>query len=378
MPDTNLAVMPQQSGVVVSREWESQLDLIASTVAPGLNRDEFHLFLHVCRVRHLDPLQRQVHAVKRRTWNKTLNDGKGGYEEKMTIQTGIDGYRAIANRTGLYMPSDREAKIEDPGKETLRATVYVKKFHPISGQWHEFSATAYYREFVQTYKSGDKQVANSMWEKMPLNQLTKCAEALALRKGWPEELGQIYSDEEMQHADSVQILPPEASPKQDKTQRDLGKMKPSSEPNRGHGQEGLSRQPEKTLCNECRTMDGHTDECTSNPKNAIKATKKLTSAERRANWDNYEGHDPKIHISFDEFLQMIAIEKELGLNTKDGDKLVKEMLDRDFEIQHRPLIRADQFQLVLDTIQKTFGPKEEAQEDPGPGEGGPLDGLFDK
>ena len=75
---------------------------------------------------------------------------------------------------------------------------------------------------------------------------------------------------------------------------------------------------------------------------------------------------------------MIAIEKELGLNTKDGDKLVKEMLDRDFEIQHRPLICQDQFQLVLDAIRTTFGPKEEATEDPGPGEGGPLDGLFDE
>ena len=32
---------------------------------------------------------------------------------------------------------------------------------------------------------------------MPVNQLTKCAEALALRRGWPEELGGVYVDEEM-------------------------------------------------------------------------------------------------------------------------------------------------------------------------------------
>jgi len=375
MSESNLAVMSSQpTAVVVSNEWEKQLDLIARTVAPGLSPEEFQLFCHVARVRHLDPLQRQIHAVKRRTWNKQLNGGKGGYDEMMTIQTGIDGYRAIANRTGTYMPSDKPALIEDQGKDTMRITMGVKKFHAASGTWHEFSATAYYREFVQTRKTDDgKYVPNAMWEKMPVNQLTKCAEALALRKGWPEELGGIYVDEEMQHNDSPQYMPPDpAAPKQDKTKRDLGTMKPSISPNRGHGNEGTV-QVENTICAECRGVNGHKEDCKNHPKNKAKTSKKPEGKQdRRAAWVNQPGHDPKIHIGFDDAIQLFELQRDLKISDED----MKAFLDKNFEIQHRYLIRQADFQLVLDALRKEYGPKEPETETVAD-DGSDLAGMFD-
>ena len=378
MPDTNLAVMtPQTTAVVVSNEWEKQLDLIARTVAPGLEPEEFQLFCHVARVRHLDPLQRQIHAVKRNQYDKTLNGGRGGYTKVMTIQTGIDGYRSIANRTGLYMPSDKSALLEDAGTAAMRITMWVKKYHPVSGSWHEFSATAYYREFVQTRKDEKLgPVPNSMWEKMPLNQLTKCAEALALRKGWPEELGGIYVDEEMQHADSPQVLPPEPGNKQtDRTKKELGTLQTSTSPNRGHGNEGTV-QTEKTICAECRQENGgHTADCKMNPKNKTKG-KQETQQSRAEQWRTREGHDPKVHISLKDAMQLFDLQRDLGIKEED----MKGWLDANFEIQHRHLIRQDQFQLILDTIQKQFGPKPVEQQ--APDQQGPdvqdsgLTGLF--
>jgi phage recombination protein Bet len=184
----------EQSGLVVAQpEWERKLALVKQTVAPGLTNDEFELFCHVAKTRNLDPLQRQIHAVKRRTFN---NESKS-WEEKLTIQIGIDGFRAIANRTGLYMPSDKTPLIEGSESSEMRATVWVKKYHRESKTWNEFGATAYYREFVQLKKDGNEYKPVAMWAKMPLSMTEKCAEAKALRRGWPEELGQIYIPEEI-------------------------------------------------------------------------------------------------------------------------------------------------------------------------------------
>jgi phage recombination protein Bet len=224
-----------------SNEWEGKLELIRRTYAAGTSDDEFELFCHVAKVRHLDPLQRQIYAVVRSVWNSDTES----YEKRMTIQTGIDGYRAIANRTGEYMPSDRPPLIEDMGTVNARVTVFVKKWSKHDQQWHEFSATALYREFVQTRKKGQEYIPVAMWKKMPINQTTKCAEALALRRGWPEELGNIYVEEEMQQLDGDQrgaATPPKAaSERAKKGAREVGTLTPSSSPNRGHGNEGMEQ-----------------------------------------------------------------------------------------------------------------------------------------
>jgi phage recombination protein Bet len=350
MSETAIAVSaPVPVQLQVSREWENQLDLVKRTVASGLTDEEFALFCHVARMRHLDPLQRQIHAVKRSSW-----DGeKNGYVEKMTIQTGIDGYRSIANRTELYMPSENLPLVEDVGKDSLRVTVWVKKFSRNDNAWHQFGATAFYREFVQTRrnKSTSKYEPNSVWEKMPINQLTKCAEALALRRGWPEELGQIYVDEELP-AQEPAYLPPE-NPKLDKARRDLGTLKVSSEPNRGHGHEGTQRASEQEICAECRTLNGHTADCSLGKKSSLKKPSK------REAWDTQPSHDPKTHIPFEDGITLFDIQRKLNLT----DDQIRAFLDKEFEIQHRYLIRQDQFQVVLDAIQKEFGTQPEKSDD---------------
>lgn len=169
----------------LSRE---QIELIKQTVAKGATDLELKLFLYQCQRTGLDPLSRQIHFIKR--WNKKLGRDEG------SIQTGIDGYRAVADRTGQYAGSD-DAVLGGIDKFPDTATVTVWKL--VGGIRCPFTATARWSE----YYPGDGD-GGFFWRKMPQGQLAKCAEALALRKAFPQQLAGVYTHEEMQQADVEQ------------------------------------------------------------------------------------------------------------------------------------------------------------------------------
>lgn len=175
-------------------DWSpDQIKLLKDTICRGSNDSEFMLFSHACKKTGLDPFMKQIHAVKR--WDSNLK------REAMSIQTGIDGYRLIADRSGRFAPGREPTFVYGKEGNLISATAYVKK-QTADGTWHEVSATAFYSEYVQTTKEGGP---TSFWKKMPHGQLAKCAEALALRKAFPAELSGIYTAEEMQQADNVTI-----------------------------------------------------------------------------------------------------------------------------------------------------------------------------
>ena len=68
-----------------------------------------------------------------------------------------------------------------------------------------FTGVALYREYVGTRfdKTTGQQVPNSMWQTKPVSMIAKCAEALALRKAFPQDLSGLYTADEMQQADSA-------------------------------------------------------------------------------------------------------------------------------------------------------------------------------
>jgi phage recombination protein Bet len=179
-------------------------ELLKRTICRDLTDNEFDLFVAVCNRRRLDPFVRQIHAVKRRQWNSKIND----YEDVMVIQTGIDGFRLIAERTherdgtdGPWWCDDtgqwREAWFSTDPPAAAKFTTYRK------GHARGYVGIAHWTEYVQTYKDKKGNLRpTQMWESMPAGQLAKCAEALAWRKAFPEELAGIYTDDEMGQADN--------------------------------------------------------------------------------------------------------------------------------------------------------------------------------
>lgn len=159
-----------------------QIELIKRTVAKGASDDELKLFLHIANKTGLDPFARQIYSVKR--WDSNT----GGYI--MTTQTGIDGYRLIAERSGNYAPG-KNTTYEYDGDKLISATAYIQK--RVGDQWFEVAATARLDEYVQVKKDGTPM---HIWATKPHVMLSKCAEGLALRRAFPAELSGVYVSEE--------------------------------------------------------------------------------------------------------------------------------------------------------------------------------------
>ena len=130
---------------------------------------------------------KQIYPVKR--WDSREK------KEVMSIQTSIDGFRIIAERTGKYSPGKEPIYVCN-GDRLVSCTAYVKKM-TIDGTWHEVAATAFYDEYVQKTKEGK---VTSFWDRMPRVMLAKCAESMALRKAFPAELSGMYTSDEMSQA----------------------------------------------------------------------------------------------------------------------------------------------------------------------------------
>lgn len=193
---------------IPGRLTEGMLDTLKATIAQDLTNDELALFAAVCERTGLDPFAKQIYGIKRTTRRKV--NGQWIEEGHLTIQTAIDGYRLIAERSGLYGGQD---PAEWCGPDGTWTDVWLSSDPPVAARVavyrkdvaRPFVGVARFDAYADRWPAKDGQTVGdlrNLWKTMPDGQIAKCAEALALRKAFPNDLSGIYTTEEMEQANN--------------------------------------------------------------------------------------------------------------------------------------------------------------------------------
>jgi phage recombination protein Bet len=189
---------------------QDEVNTIKNTICPPETNDtEMQLFLSTCRRTGLDPFTRQIYCTLQVYTDK--NSGKP--VRKFNIQSTIDGFRVVAERSGKYIGqlgpfwcgADgvwKDVWIENENPRASKVGILRSDFkEPLWG-------VAAFDSYCQTNRNGE---LNHTWNKLGDVMISKCAEALGLRKAFPNDLSGLYTADELAQAtqsDTAVNLPP--------------------------------------------------------------------------------------------------------------------------------------------------------------------------
>lgn len=157
----------------------SDAALLRRTVTQSLSDDEHELFLLACQRSGLDPFARQIYFMRK--------------EGKFVIEATIDGMRLSAERSAKY---SGQIGPEWCGPDGVWKDIWTSQQPPVAAcvgiLRSDFAEPVWGKcLYAELSQGGD------FWERMPANQLAKCAEAAGFRKAFPQKFSGLYTPDEV-------------------------------------------------------------------------------------------------------------------------------------------------------------------------------------
>lgn len=119
-----------------------------------------------------DFLQKNVYAIP--------------FGETYSLVTSVDYARKIGMRSGVVGKSEPVYEADDKGK-IISCTVTIKR--KVNDYVGDYTAKVYFQEYT---------TGRNLWTSKPRTMIAKVAEMHALRMACPEEMSQVYVEEEME------------------------------------------------------------------------------------------------------------------------------------------------------------------------------------
>lgn len=178
MEDNRELVVRESNILTLDYSNPEVLKTIRDNYAKNTTEEEFGLFLVHCKSSGLNPIRREIWCIK---------TSKG-----LQIMTGINGFYRCANSHPEFNGIETSLEFDEMTGHLSHAICKVWRknmTNPIIG-------TAYYSDYFKS--------ASDSWRNYPNRMLEKCAEALSLRKAFPQELSNIYEEGELDNLEAVE------------------------------------------------------------------------------------------------------------------------------------------------------------------------------